>query len=74
MNLQTQLLELDDAVERLSWGISAVGAVTQAISAAGHDYAEGLFAVWEYLYDAHTSVRSRLDLLMEQSHIQAPQP
>ena len=74
MNLQTQLLELDDAVDRLSWGINAVGAVSQAISTEGHDYAEGLFAVWEYLYDAHTSVRSRLDLLMEQSHIQAPQP
>ena len=31
MNIQTQLLELDDAVERLSWGINAVGAVAQAI-------------------------------------------
>ena len=74
MNIQTQLLELDDAVERLSWGINAVGAVAQAISAAGRDYAEGLFAVWEYLYDAHVSVRSSLNLLMEQNHIQAPQP
>ena len=44
-----------------------MGAVAQAISSEGHAYAEGLFAVWEYLYDAHTSVRSDLDLLMKQN-------
>ena len=70
MNIQTQLLELDDAVERLNWGINAVGAVAQAISAAGRDYAEGLFAVWEYLYDAHASARSCLSLLLEQNGCQ----
>ena len=70
MNIQTQLLELDDAVERLNWGINAVGAVAQAISAAGRDYAEGLFAVWEYLYDAHASARSCLCLLLEQNGCQ----
>ena len=70
MNIQTQLLELDDAVERLSWGINAVGAVAQAISAAGRDYAEGLFAVWEYLYDAHASARACLSLLLEQNGCQ----
>ena len=70
MNIQTQLLELDDAVERLSWGINAVGAVAQAISAAGRDYAEGLFAVWEYLYDAHASARTCLSLLLEQNGCQ----
>ena len=70
MNLQTQLLELDDAVERLSWGINAVGAVAQAISAAGRDYAEGLFAVWEYLYDVHASAHSCLSLLLEQNGCQ----
>ena len=67
MNLQAQLLELNDAVDRLSWGVNVVGAVAQAISSEGHAYAEGLFAVWEYLYDAHTSVRSDLDLLMKQN-------
>ena len=67
MNLQAQLLELNDAVDRLSWGVNAVGAVAQAISSEGHACAEGLFAVWEYLYDAHTSVRSDLDLLMKQN-------
>ena len=48
-------------------GVNAVGAVAQAISSEGHACAEGLFAVWEYLYDAHTSVRSDLDLLMKQN-------
>ena len=40
----------------------------------GHAYADGLHAVWEYLYDALDSLRSNLDLLMEQSRPAAPQP
>ena len=74
MNLNTQLLELDEAVCRLSWGVNAVGAVSQAILCVGHAYADGLHAVWEYLYDALDSLRSNLDLLMEQSRPAAPQP
>ena len=71
MNLQAQLLELNDAVDRLSWGVNAVGAVAQAISSEGHSYADGLQAVWDYLYDAHASVRSQLDLLLTQNRPQA---
>ena len=67
MKLYTQLLDLDEAVDRLGWGVNAVGAVAQAIQSEGNAYSGGLQAVWEYLYGAHTSVRPDLDLLMMQN-------
>ena len=45
MKLYTQLLDLDEAVDRLGWGVNAVGAVAQAIQSEGNAYSGGLQAV-----------------------------
>ena len=50
-DLRTKLLDLDEDLERLTWGVQAARAVSAAIS-LDHAYGEGLYAVSDYLYEA----------------------
>lgn len=50
-DLRTKLLDLDEDLERLTWGVQAARAVSAAIS-QDHAYGEGLYAVSDYLYEA----------------------
>ena len=43
-DLRTKLLDLDEDLERLTWGVQAARAVSAAIS-LDHAYGEGLYAV-----------------------------
>ena len=61
MDIQSELLDLDEAVERLSWGVSAVGAVCEAAELTRNHYAPGLCALWEYLHDTERTIRRKLD-------------
>lgn len=47
-DLRTKLLDLDEDLERLTWGVQAARAVSAAIS-QDHSYGEGLYAVSDYL-------------------------
>lgn len=49
-DLRTKLLDLDEDMERLTWGVQAARAVSAAIS-LDHAYGEGLYAVSDYLYE-----------------------
>ena len=49
-DLRTKLLDLDEDLERLTWGVQAARAVSAAIS-QDHSYGEGLYAVSDYLYE-----------------------
>ena len=49
-DLRTKLLDLDEDLERITWGVQAARAVSAAIS-LDHAYGEGLYAVSDYLYE-----------------------
>ena len=63
--LCSALLDLDEAVDRLSRGVNAVGGMCAAVDTDQNYYAQGLYAVWEYLREADDGVRRRLDLCLE---------
>lgn len=64
-DLRTKLLDLDEDLERLTWGVQAARAVSAAIS-LDHAYGEGLYAVSDYLYEAQKKMRGDLDLCLAQ--------
>ena len=64
-DLRTKLLDLDEDLERLTWGVQAARAVSAAIS-QDHSYGEGLYAVSDYLYEVQEKMRGALDLCLAQ--------
>ena len=64
-DLRTKLLDLDQDLERLTWGVQAARAVSAAIS-QDHAYGEGLYAVSDYLYEVQEKIRGDLDLCLAQ--------
>ena len=65
-DLRTKLLDLDEDLERLTWGVQAARAVSAAIS-LDHAYGEGLYAaVSDYLYEVQEKMRGDLDLCLAQ--------
>ena len=60
-----KLLDLDEDLERLTWGVQAARAVSAAIS-LDHAYGEGLYAVSDYLYEVQEKMRGDLDLCLAQ--------
>ena len=82
-DLRTKLLDLDEDLERLTWGVQAARAVSAAIS-LDHAYGEGLYAVSDYLYEAQKkfsvryrclpdAIRSLTEALHHPSHRTRPQ-
>ena len=64
-DLRTKLLDLDEDLERPTWGVQAARAVSAAIS-QDHAYGEGLYAVSDYLYEVQEKMRGDLDLCLAQ--------
>ena len=65
-DLHSILLDLDEDLERLSRGLLAAEAVSAAI-ALNHTYGDGLYAVCDYLGQAHRDLRRDLDRCLDQA-------
>lgn len=61
MSLQEQLLDLDETVDRISKGINAVVLMSTGLDKAADPYADGFYAVCDYLTDAGRVLRTQLD-------------
>lgn len=51
------LMELEEAFERLCWGLNAVELMAMGLEDIRDPYADGLYAVWRYLDEAGEEVR-----------------
>ena len=64
LELQSALLDLEEDLERLAWGLKAAEAVSETL-APSSSYGEGLYAVCDYLFEAEKNMRRDLDRCLE---------
>lgn len=55
------LLELEEPARRLSSGINAVGIMAMGLTQAKDPYADGFFAIWNYLVDADRDFQKQVE-------------
>ena len=66
MDMQKNLLELEEAAQRVSDGLAAIRIMVIGLEGAGSEYTGAFHAIWDYLSDANSLNRS--GLLMMQIH------
>lgn len=59
------LLELEEPLSRLSYGINAIELMVSGLEQQDDPYADGFFAVWTYLRDAHLELEAVLTAVGE---------
>ena len=64
LELQSALLDLEEDLERLVWGLKAAEAVSETL-APSSSCGEGLYAVCDYLFEAEKNMRRDLDRCLE---------
>ena len=64
LELQSALLDLEEDLERLAWGLKAAEAVSEML-APSSSCGEGLYAVCDYLFEAEKNMRRDLDRCLE---------
>jgi len=65
MNLQQQLLDLDETVNRISSGIHAVSLMSMGLDRTLDPCTDGFDAVCGYLTDASRTLREQLDACLK---------
>ena len=60
MELQSSLMDLEDAVGRVSDGLNAVRAMVMGMDEADNPYSGGFYAIWLYLDEANRQVQKHL--------------
>lgn len=61
MTLQEQLLDLDVTVNRISREINAVAAMSRGLDRVDDPYADGFYAISDYLSSTSRTLRDQLD-------------
>ena len=61
MEYQKMLLDLEESAQRISSGINAIGIMTMGLAQVQDPYADGFYAVWNYLVDADRDFQSQVE-------------
>lgn len=61
MNDRQALIDLEDAAQQVYDGINAIGIMTMGLAQASDPYADGFYALWNYLIDAERNLRKRIE-------------
>ena len=65
MTLQERLLDLDVTVSQISREINAVAAMSRGLDRVDDPYADGFYAISDYLSDTSRTLREQLDLCLD---------
>ena len=65
MDIKRNLLELEDAAQRLSDGLVAIRIMVIGLEGAGSEYAGAFHAVWNYLSDADKEFQKQLTICID---------
>ena len=57
MNEQNILLDLEEPLQRLKCAVNAVELMTYGLGDVKDPYADGLFAIWCYLWEAEKDIQ-----------------
>ena len=72
MDIQSNLLELEEAAQRISDGLAAIQVMVVGLDGSGSQYAGALHAIGNYLSDAGLEFQRCLNACLEQEIEQAP--
>lgn len=67
MDIQSHLLELETAVQRIADGLSAVQIMVLGLEGAGSRYAGALHAVYCYLSEAEQTLQTQLTACLDRT-------
>lgn len=65
MELQEAVLALEEPARKISDGINAIGAMTMGLTLAKDPYADGLNAMWNYLFDVNQELQAKIQSCLE---------
>lgn len=65
MDIKNNLLELEEAAQRISDGLAAIRIMVVGLDGAGSEYAGAFHAVWNYLSDADEEFQKQLTICMD---------
>ena len=60
MDMQKNLLELEEAAQRVSDGLAAIRIMVIGLEGAGSEYTGAFHAIWDYQSDANKEFQERL--------------
>ncbi len=65
MDIQSNLLELEEAAQRISDGLAAVRIMVIDLDGAGSEYTGAFHAIWDYLSDAEQAFQKQLSVCLK---------
>lgn len=65
MDIKSNLLELEEAAQRISDGLAAIRIMVVGLDGAGSEYTGAFHAVWDYLSEADQEFQKRLAVCLE---------
>ena len=65
MDIQNNLLELEEAAQRISDGLAAVRIMVLGLDEAGSEYTGAFHAIWNYLADAERAFQRQLSACLK---------
>ena len=66
MDIQSNLLELEEAAQRISDGLAAIQVMILGMDGMDSQYTGALYAIWEYLSSAEQAFQICLNTCLEQ--------
>lgn len=60
MDMQKNLLELEEAAQRISDGLAAIRIMVIGLEGVGSEHTGAFHAIWDYLSDAEEEFQERL--------------
>ncbi|MCI8303565.1 MAG: hypothetical protein HFF52_02950 [Lawsonibacter sp.] len=60
MTYQEFLVDMEEPIKRITDGINAVGIMTMGLAQVKDPYADGFYAIWNYLVDAEQDLQTQL--------------
>ena len=60
MTYQEFLVDMEEPIKRITDGINAVGIMTMGLAQVKDPYADGFYAIWNYLVDAELDLQTQL--------------
>lgn len=65
MDIKSNLLELEEAAQRISDGLAAVRVMVVGLDGSGSEYTGAFHAIWDYLSNAEQEFQKYLDACLE---------
>lgn len=65
MDIKNNLLELEEAAQRISDGLAAIRVMVLGLDGSGSEYAGAFHAVWNYLSDADEEFQKQLTICID---------